>query len=238
MISQYQTKLIEKKQLTSSTFHFKFQLINPPEINFQAGQYLFLKIGGKTRLYSIASPSSQKDQVEFVIEIVEGGVASTYLSHLSREDQVIWYGPAGQFALKKDESSPIFLATGTGIAPIRSMILSNVEKNSFFCFLLWGLRKFSDLYFFDEFFSLKEKFSGRFDFVYCLSREDAVVDKCKNFKNHFFFGHIQNYLNQNFKNSFFNRNFYLCGSRGVVEALKGYLKEKGVNENNIVFERF
>lgn len=238
MISQYQTKLIGKKQLTSSTFHFKFQLINPSEIYFQAGQYLFLKLDGKTRLYSIASPSYQKNQVEFVIEIIEGGVASTYLSNLSLENHVIWYGPAGQFTLKKDESAPIFLATGTGIAPIRSIILSNIKKDNFSTFLLWGLRNFSDLYFFDEFFSLKEKFLGRFDFIYCLSREEKIIDEYKNFKDHFFFGHIQDYLNQNFKENFFKRNFYLCGSRRVVESLKVYLKEKAVNNNNIVFERF
>ncbi len=239
MISQYQTKLIGKKQLTSSTFHFKFQLINPSEIYFQAGQYLFLKIDGKTRLYSIASPSYQKNQVEFVIEMVEGGLASKYLKNLSLGEEVLWYGPAGQFSLKKDEVTPIFFATGTGIAPMRSMILSNIKNNdNFSCFLLWGLRSFSDLYFFDEFFSLKEKFPQKFNFVYCLSREDKIIEKYKKFENHFFFGHIQNYLNQKFNEDFFKRNFYLCGSRGVVEALKEYLKEKGVNDNNIVFERF
>ncbi len=238
MINQYQTKLIEKKPLNSSTFLFKFQLINPPTIDFQTGQYLFLKIDGKTRLYSIASPSSLKNQVEFVIEMVEGGVASTYLSNLSPGDRVMWYGPAGQFTLKKDELSPIFLATGTGIAPIRSMILSNIKKDDFSVNLFWGLKNFSDLYFVDDFLSLKEKFPKKFNFVYCLSREERLISQYQSFQNHFFFGHIQDYLEKNFKEDFLKRNFYLCGSRGVVEALKVYLKEKGVNESNIVFERF
>ncbi len=238
MISQYKTKLIDKKNLAGNVFCFKFRLIEPSKINFLPGQYLFLKIDGKARLYSIASPNYQKDTIEFVIEIIEGGLASTYLKNLPLKSQVFWYGPAGQFFLRKNDYSPIFLATGTGIGPIRSMILSNIEKENFSFLLVWGLRKISDIYFFDEFLSLKEKFSGKFDFIYCLSREEKLISQYQQFKNHFFFGHIQDYLNQNFKEDFFKRNFYLCGSRGVVEALKEYLKEKGVNDTNIVFEKF
>lgn len=238
MINQYRTKLIEKKPLNSSSFYFKFQLLSPPSINFSAGQYLFLKLDGKTRLYSIASPSYQKNQVEFVIELIEGGLASTFLNNLSLYDEVVWYGPAGQFGLKKDDLSPIFLATGTGIAPIRSMIYSNLEKDNFSCLLLWGLRKFSDVYFFNEFLALKEKFPQKFNFVYCLSREKKMIDQYQLTKDQFFFGHLQDYLEKNFKEDFYQRNFYLCGGRGVVESLKGYLKEKSLNDSRVIFERF
>lgn len=238
MINQYHTKLIEKKPLTPSVFLFKFHLDNPLIIDFIAGQYLFLKLDGKTRLYSIASSSNQKNQIEFVIEIVEGGLASTFLKNLSLNDEVIWYGPAGQFCLKKDDLSPIFFVTGTGIAPIRSMILSHIEKDNFSCLLLWGLRKFSDLYFFDEFLALKEKFPQKFNFIYCLSREEKMINQYQLAKDHFFFGHLQDYLEKNFREDFYQRNFYLCGSRGVVESLKEYLKEKGFNDSRVIFERF
>lgn len=240
MLNLYQTKLIEKKNLAKEVFFFKFELINPKEIDFIPGEYMILKVDGKPRLYSIASPVTEKNFLEFVIELVLGGLASQYLKKLSLGDEVFFQGPAGMFHFKDEDKQNIFLATGTGIAPIRSMIYSKIDqiKNNFYLF--WGLRSFEDVYFLDEFKALKQKSNGRFNFVYCLSREKDLSKIKKEDKKHFFLGRVQNAFDLYFKNSlsFEKTNFYLCGRREVVEDLRSFLEEKNIKKENILFERF
>lgn len=239
MLTQFETKLSQKNSLSGSVYHFIFQLINPKEINFYPGQYLFLKIDGKTRLYSIASPAYQKDKVEFIVELVEGGVASDYLKQLKVGDMVFWYGPAGQFRLKDDNAEAVFLATGTGIAPIRSMIANLKGQNSKFS-LFWGLRYYKDIYLFDELREIEDKTKGNFQFVYCLSREKDLSMIKETKKKYFFLGHLQDALNHCFtKNPYlFSYQFYLCGGRVMIDDLRRFLEKRGVAKDKMIFERF
>jgi Flavodoxin reductases (ferredoxin-NADPH reductases) family 1 len=164
MLILYQTQLIKKTNLASNVYLFEFSLIEPKEINFFAGQYLILSVPSaeKTvfRLYSIASSPWQKNSFELVVELVEGGIGSSYLKNLKIDDKVLFKGPAGMFTLKKTDKNKIFFATGTGIAPIRSMIMesqnlpsdpegktkSDLVKSQKFVF--WGLRKKTGCLFF------------------------------------------------------------------------------------------
>lgn len=242
MLPVYRTKFIEKKNLTGEVYLFKFQLIQPPSINFIPGQYMMIKTDGKPRLYSIASAANERNFLEFVIELIPEGLASEYLRRLSIGDEVFWYGPAGLFRLKGvkgEEKDSIFLATGTGIAPIRSIIKSNIKNQKAKYYLFWGLRYYQDIYFLDELKALEEKSNGHLKFVYCLSREKDLSVIKKEDKKYFLLGHIQDGLNFYFPDNLSNNNnFYLCGSREVVEALRKFLEGKGVKKENIFFEKF
>jgi NAD(P)H-flavin reductase len=243
MLTSFKTVLTEKKKLADSVFLFRFNLVEPKEIEFIPGQYMMLRVNNLPRLYSITSPNKIKNYLEFVIELVEGGVASSYLSQLNLGDQVIWQGPAGLFRLAQDEATNrVFLATGTGIAPIRSMIKSSIDdKKNIKNYLFWGLRYFEDIYFFDEWKTIEKNTDGNFKFIYCLSREDDWSKISEAERKYFFFGHIQQALEKfsifNFQFSN-NADFYICGSRTVVEALRDFLVSKGVEKRQIFFERF
>ena len=128
MLINYKTVFTNKKQLTGNVYLFTFKLTDPPEINFTPGQYLILKVNNKPRLYSIASSSQVKNQIEFIIEIIRSGLASQYFLRLKINDQVNFQGPAGQFTLKENNKQKIFLVTGAGIAPVRSMLSSYVSS--------------------------------------------------------------------------------------------------------------
>lgn len=252
MFTSFKTILTEKKKLADSVFLFRFNLVEPKEIEFIPGQYMMLRVNNLPRLYSIASSNKNKNYLEFVIELVEGGVGSSYLSQLKYGDEVIWQGPAGMFRLAQNEAANrVFLATGTGIAPIRSMIESNLDDKKTKNYLFWGLRNFEDIYFFDEWKTIEKNTDGNFKFMYCLSRENDWLKIAEDEKKYFFFGHIQQALE---KFSIFpterdhasrdnfqllnNTDFYLCGSRTVVEALRNFLASKGVEKRRIFFERF
>jgi len=156
MLSTYKTSLSKKSQLNSNTYLYHFDLIEPKEIIFKPGQYVMLKVpsinGPVSRLYSIASPNNIKNSFELIVEIVPGGLASNYLFSLKENSEVTFQGPAGMFGLKKNKRDKIFMVTGTGIAPVRSMVISNFKfliskeiPNSKLQ-IYWGMKNYKDIY--------------------------------------------------------------------------------------------
>jgi ferredoxin-NADP reductase len=149
------------------------------------------------------------------------------------------------------DRSIIFLATGTGIAPIRSMIhhifgedahqhapvsAPNSQlptPNSYH--LLWGLKRYSDTYFIDEFIDLAQRHDN-FSFTVCLSQEQNLDVIDTNKKPYFHLGRMTKILTSNIQNP--NSIFYLCGGRHVVEDIKNNLLEKGITKNQLHFEKF
>ena len=151
MLTSFKTRLVKKTKLTEVVYLFQFSLVDPLSINFLAGQYLILLVpsaeGEIKRLYSIASSPTRTDSFELVVEVVENGVASNYLRNLEIGAEVKFQGPAGAFTLKENNNNKVFLATGTGIAPVRSMIKKlEITNNKSQIFLYWGLKYVKEIY--------------------------------------------------------------------------------------------
>lgn len=117
----------------------------PPnqEFRFVSGQYVDLVKGDVRRSYSIASPP-QEDMIELHIRKVEGGVFSEYLfEHAKVNDLLRLEGPFGTFfrreASVKAKKPVIFLAGGTGFAPVQSMLKSMIiAEESTPTWIYWG----------------------------------------------------------------------------------------------------
>ena len=245
MLSTYKTILSKKIQLTSDVYLYHFDLLEPKEITFKAGQYMILLIPLEKnshttlmrphssciygemarRLYSIVSPDTIKNSIEFIIEIIPGGLASSYLYNLKVKDEVVFQGPAGMFGLKENDRPKIFLATGTGIAPVRSMLESYQLPVSSYS-LFWGLKMYKDIYLFDEL----KKFNPKI----CLSREQNLDMIPKTDRKYFGLGHVDQCLEKQLTNF----DFYLCGRREIIESLRQFLIKKDVLRENIYFEKF
>src|SRR3989338_4572013 len=112
------------------------------------------QLGGQLarRLYSILTPPTEKEHFDIVVEIFPTGLASQYLLQLKEDEEVIFQGPAGVFILKENDRPKIFLATGTGIVPMMSILQTNCQKLGAKCnmTLFWGLPTHKDLYLFNE----------------------------------------------------------------------------------------
>lgn len=121
------SKILNISNLTESTYIVRLE---KNDFEFKAGQYLVLNIPGenKGREYSIYSPE-QAPYIELLIKEVEGGEISKELKYLKIGTKVEITGSFGFFLLRnKDQENnqhAVFIATGTGIAPFHSMILSN-----------------------------------------------------------------------------------------------------------------
>ncbi len=236
MIINYQTILSEKKILTRDQLILKFSLLEPKEIIFKAGQYVMLKVNDQNRLYSIFSSENTKNSFEIMVKLLPGGLASNYITNLKVNDKVNFQGPAGVFTLRENQKDKVFLATYTGLAPIWSMITSYYEKNpnSQINFsLYWGLKNYEETCFLEELKQIVQKYNS-FKFFICLSREENLDKIPQENQIYFKLGRVTTVLDQ-FNNQF---DYYLCGSREVVDGLNQFLLEKSVAKENIFFEKF
>jgi len=93
------------------------------DLNFEPGQYVTLRTGETPRAYSLAN-SPAEHELEFCIRRVPGGrLTSELFENAAPDDEVVVRGPYGDMALSDPSRRDVaFLATGTGVAPFRSMI--------------------------------------------------------------------------------------------------------------------
>jgi ferredoxin-NADP reductase/ferredoxin len=95
------------------------------EFNFRSGQYVRIKVPGTAdwRSYSMTSMPRALPQMDFLVRILSGGVVSEYLRNDCRlGDEIIIEGPLGAFILHSSRAPQIFIAGGTGLAPILAML--------------------------------------------------------------------------------------------------------------------
>lgn len=147
-------------------------------IGHAAGQYLSIRYGKRTRAYSIASSPNRDDTELCIRRVPDGRLSPRLCENLSVGDQLSVRGPNGHLLLEDvSQRDMVFLATGTGVAPMKSMIdytfeeerdTYRGEKRDVWLFL--GAAWEDDLPYHDAFKELDEK-QGNFHYVPCLSRE-------------------------------------------------------------------
>lgn len=123
-------------------------------MQFLAGQYIdFILKDGRRRSFSIANPPHQDKHIELHVRHIQGGrFTGEVFDHMQVNDIVRIEGPLGSFFLREDSARPvIFLAGGTGMAPIAGIIQYAIKKHiqrEFY--LYWGVRSAEDLYMHDS----------------------------------------------------------------------------------------
>jgi NAD(P)H-flavin reductase/ferredoxin len=131
--------------VTLLTLRFPIGLRAP----FKGGQYLqvIMEDGGR-RNFSMANATRDNDGAELHLRHVPGGTFSVKtLSKLSAGDPLQVELPYGDFYLRASERSVILLASGTGFAPIKSIIETAIHAgNRRPMHLYWGARTREDMY--------------------------------------------------------------------------------------------
>ena len=159
----------------------KLQLPAAERFQFLAGQYLeFLLKDGQRRAYSIANAPEQEGPLELHIRHLPGGLFTDFVfgavtPALKEKDILRFEGPLGSFFLREDSKKPIiFVAAGTGFAPIKSIIEQmQAKKIHRPIHLYWGGRRPSDLYL-DALCKTWEKEIADFKYIPVIS--DALAD--------------------------------------------------------------
>jgi len=105
--------------------HLTLEVDDTSGFNFRSGQYVRVKVPGSEqwRSYSMVSTARELPRLDFLIRILDGGLMSDYLrSRCRRGDRLELEGPLGGFILHPSRARHIFVAGGTGLAPILSML--------------------------------------------------------------------------------------------------------------------
>lgn len=233
--------LTDKSKLSEHVYFLSFTLPTDKTWTYEAGQYMIFHIPTDDetrplrRLYSIASSPTNKKTVEFVIEMVPNGMGSKYIEGLAEGAVVTLQGPAGVFTYKPSTRNPIFLATGTGIAPMHSIIADLIaHKSDKQLQLFWGMKYKEDLYLLDRFDALAKE-NDNFKYTLCLSREETINDaRCIKGRITHGLKNLTSHLNLP-ASSF---DYYLCGGKEVVESLRSFLLEHHVPKEQVYFEKF
>lgn len=223
------TAVIESKtQLTKNVWLVNFRMQNPPQITFLPGQTISLRVGeGVNRSMSIASAPSDSAHILMCHDVSPGGPGSQWTLNHNVGDTATFMAPLGIFIL--DTTSPrkkVFIATGTGIAPFRSMLLDDHFDHEIT--LYWGLRYEEDVYWKEEFEELARKYPN-FRFVFTLSRPtDAWTGKR---------GHVTEHVFTDEANVS-GSDFYLCGNKEMVKDMETRLAQRGVPKEQMYKELY
>lgn len=237
--AQYECTVVRAEKLTYDIKGVTFQLPEGKEIDFKAGQYMQITAPsyGKNkksvyRAYSIASSPSCKKSLDFCIRKVPNGMVTTWVhEHLQEGMKVTLTGPYGDFYLRESERDIIFIAGGSGLSPVLSIVLDMIDKkitnrNVHFFF---GACTVDDLYYVERFRQLEQEHSW-LHYIPALSNEEEVGDDCAK-------GLITEVVGRYYEN-LDNHEAYLCGSPGMIEACLKVLSEKGLDESLIFYDKF
>jgi len=126
MAVEHEARIVRFVEHGSDTRSVMLRRTGGPRIAFRPGQFIscLLPVDGETliRPYSVASDPDD-DELEICLNPVPGGRGSPYLLALPVGATVRFTGPWGTFVLDRaPESEAVFVADGTGIAPIRPML--------------------------------------------------------------------------------------------------------------------
>lgn len=138
------------ERLSHDVMALFLKLPSNERMQFLAGQYIeFLMKDGKRRAFSLANAPHNDEFLELHIRLVPGGAFTEYVFNEMPEKTILRIeGPFGSFYLREDSKRPIiFLAGGTGFAPIKGMIEHALHKNvTREMVLYWGVKTLEDLY--------------------------------------------------------------------------------------------
>lgn len=153
------------------------------DLEFVPGQYVTVRYGRRSRPYSIAC-SPTEDAIEICVRRVSGGKLSAELAdRIEVGDEATLRGPNGDFTLRDpSRRDMVFLATGTGVAPLKSMIeyafeagLDEYRGETRHVWLFLGAGWEDDLPYREAFGRLDDD-RDNFHFVPTLSRERYLTD--------------------------------------------------------------
>ena len=226
----FSATLIESKPLSAETRLLTFQAADRTRLEFLAGQSIRIELQMNEKLvplaYSIASPPGGSNRFELCVKAGKKGSTPDRLCAMKEGAHIRFSPPQGTFVLQQPDEDTVFLAAGTGIAPIRSMIQWLMHQNGRHKIsLLFGARNTEELFFHSEFLALAEK-RPHFRYLPVLSRPHPGWSGAR--------GHVQYHLNGI---SLTPTRAYVCGPPAMVRSAAGSLTEMGWPSRLIHFDR-
>jgi len=236
---QYSGTVSRIRDLARDMREIEIDLVDPASLTFLAGQYVqFVRPGTENdpqplyRAYSMASPPSDSRRLTLLFARVPDGACTSYVFDTLGVGQAVTVnGPFGAFHLREGHAPLIFVAGGSGIAPIRAMLLDMAEKhdprNATFFF---SAHAASDLLYVEDLRALERRLAA-FRFVPVLSRprpgEPWEGER----------GSLPAALTRLLPR-LDDYEAFLCGGPGLIEASINAMRTKGLRPDRVFFDKF
>lgn len=217
-------RIVERAPDTRSLF---LRLPDPQHLAFRPGQFIscMLPIGGETliRPYSIASDPEDGALLEICLNLVPGGPGSHHLFGLGAGAALRFTGPWGTFTLdSQPDAECVFIAEGTGVAPIRPMLKRVLARPSGHAVRLhYAARSTPHLLYANE-LAAAERACSQFTFTPLpgVALTEYVA---------------QRYVTGDNDRS---RHFYICGVGEIVPQLRDLLRRAGYQRRAVQYEKW
>jgi ferredoxin-NADP reductase len=261
------TARLERKTCISESaqcFHFEFVIDELESFPFIAGQFVSTVAedhNGKhqTRAYSIASAASA-NRFDLCVNRVDGGFFSNHLADLTDlppGGSVKVHGPHGHFILQEPVADSIYIATGTGIAPMRGFAQwlfpedGPDRSGGKEIWMVFGTRYESELYYQEEFEALAAR-KPNFHYLPTLSRAGESWTGLRGYVQE----HVAKIVEERAErlgislplpaidpatpaiDLHFDIHAYICGLNNMVAGVRDTLKGFGWHRKQIIFERY
>jgi Na+-transporting NADH:ubiquinone oxidoreductase subunit F len=240
LVKEFKVRVEKITDLTHLIKEVRFQILSPEEgITFKPGQYVQLQIpkykkskSSEYRAYSVSSSSRDKRFVELIITKMPEGIVSSYVhDYLKEDEELIMTGPFGDFFLRESERGLLLIGTGSGLAPLIS-IIDQIEKEKIQrkTTLFFGDKTPRDLYY-SERLKEWEKDLPTFTYIPVLSRT-SEEDHWEGEK-----GRVTNLIEKYIPDQA-EIEAYICGNPGMVQSCADLLQKKGISREHIFFDKF
>ena len=228
---QFRAKLSDKTIINPQYSQYFFELLQPSRMEFLSGQYISLALpeGGQRRSYSLCSSPEKDHGFELLIDSKPNGLGIQYLNSLQFGDEISFLSPLGLFTLGNETEPISMIATGSGIAPFRSMILDllQIKKSTQDITLYWGQRFVDDLFWEEELEELCEDFAI-FHFHPVISKAPVAWPLCQ--------GRVTDCLRTHQIHE--KAHFYICGSDTMITDVMHELQTHGISKHQVHREKF
>lgn len=223
--------LSEKEKISARVYRAVFTLKEPASITFRPGQNMMIYVAeGVNRAISIGSPPQEAHALTIYYDVMPGGPGSRWMLDRQVGDSVQFMAPLGVFTFDADSPrKKVFVATGTGIAPFRAMILDYLTKvGTTPVEVYWGLRHEEDIFLTAEFDKLVQLYPN-FSYHITLSQPSEQWQGMRGRVTAHIYTEVGDLK---------ACDFYLCGAGQMVSEVIMHLETLGVPRTQIKNELF
>jgi len=230
-------RIKEKREVAKGTLLVTFDLLGE-EVDFTPGQYFFVTLPdvghqddkGLRRHITVVTSPNEKGVLGFATRMRDSAFKRS-LGELPVGADVEVEAPKGSFGLPEDASRPlVFVAGGIGITVFRSLLHSIQDEGlPYRVTLIYSNRDRESTAFLDELHEL-EKQSSNLRLVLTMTQDPGWEGETRKIDSEFFRDHLGEDLDEN--------TFLVAGPPAMVEAMQKALDKAGVDEKNVIAERY
>ena len=227
----------EKREVARETLLVTFDLLGE-KVDFAPGQYFFVTLPdvgyqddkGLRRHITIATSPSETGVLGFATRMRDSAFKRS-LAELPVGADVDVEPPKGSFGLPEDPSRPlVFVAGGIGITVFRSMLRHIQEQGlAYRVTLIYSNRDRESTAFLDELGEL-ENANPNLRIVLTMTQDPGWEGEARKIDSEFFRDHLGEELGES--------TFLVAGPPGMVDGMQQALAEAGVDEENVIAERY